>query len=59
MAGACGAVGRALVRHLEALGEWDVVGIGRRGPSVRYTRRVRARFPKDEQEQKEDAAPDG
>ena len=30
VAGAFGAVGRTLVRHLEALGGWDVVGVGRR-----------------------------
>lgn len=30
VAGAFGAVGRTLVAHLEALGGWDVVGIGRR-----------------------------
>ena len=30
VAGAFGAVGRTLVRHLEALGGWDVAGIGRR-----------------------------
>jgi nucleoside-diphosphate-sugar epimerase len=31
VAGAFGAVGRTLVEHLEALGGWEVVGIGRRG----------------------------
>jgi nucleoside-diphosphate-sugar epimerase len=30
VAGASGAVGRTLVRHLEASDGWDVVGIGRR-----------------------------
>jgi nucleoside-diphosphate-sugar epimerase len=30
VAGAFGAVGRTLVEHLEALGGWEVVGIGRR-----------------------------
>lgn len=37
VAGAFGAVGRTLVRHLEETGGWDVVGIGRRGatPSAR------------------------
>ena len=39
MAGAFGAVGRALVQHLEALGGWDVVGIGRRAAAP--TERVR------------------
>ena len=39
VAGAFGAVGRALVGHLEALGGWDVVGVGRR--TAAPTARVR------------------
>ena len=34
VAGAFGAVGRTLVRHLEDLGDWDVVGIGRRAAAA-------------------------
>ena len=40
IAGAQGLVGRALVRHLEDLGEWDVIGTSRRAPVFE----TRARF---------------
>ena len=34
IAGAQGLVGRALVQHLEDLGDWDVIGTSRRPASV-------------------------
>jgi len=33
IAGASGIVGRAVVDHFEALGDWDIVGVGRRPPA--------------------------
>ena len=39
--GAQGVIGRNLVRHLEALGDWDVVGVSRRdGPSSERVRHI-------------------
>ena len=40
VAGALGIVGRALVEHLEANGDWDIVGLSRRSPDFA----TRARF---------------
>ena len=35
IAGATGVVGRNLLRHLLATGEWDIVALSRRTPDIR------------------------
>src|SRR4029077_14483885 len=39
VAGALGVTGRALVNHLVALGDWEVIGLSRRSPEFPTTAR--------------------